>query len=72
MAHMGEKRGAFRVLVGRVEERRPLGRPRNRWEDDIKIDFLEVRWEGVDWVDLVLDKERWRALVSAVMNLRVP
>jgi hypothetical protein len=72
MAYMGEKRGAFRVLVGRVEERRPLGRPRNRWEDDIKIDLVEVRWEGVDWVDLVQDKETWQALVSAVMNLRVP
>jgi hypothetical protein len=58
--------------VGRPEGRRPLGRPRRRWEDNIKTDIQEVKWEGVDWNDLAQDKDRWRALVNAVMNLRVP
>jgi hypothetical protein len=69
---MGEGRGAYRVLVGRSEGRRPLGRPRLRWEDNIKMDFQEVGWGGMDWIDMAQDRDRWRAVVSAVMNLRVP
>jgi hypothetical protein len=67
----GEKRGAYRILVRRPEGRRPLGRPRHRWEDNIKMDLQEVGW-GMDWIDLAQDRDRWRALVNAVMNLRVP
>jgi hypothetical protein len=69
---MGERRGAYRVLVGKPEGRRPLGRPRRRWEDNIKTDLREVEWGCVDWMGLAQDRDRWRALVSAVMNLRVP
>jgi hypothetical protein len=68
---MGEGRGAYRILVGRPEGRRPLGRPRRRWEDNIKIELQKVGW-GVDWIDMAQDRDRWRAVVSAVMNLRVP
>jgi hypothetical protein len=59
-------------LVGNPEGRRPLGRPRRRWVDNIKMDLLEIGWGGVDWSDLDLDRDSWRALVNAVMNLRVP
>jgi hypothetical protein len=69
---MGEGRGAYRSLVGRPEGRRPLGRPRHRWEDKIKIDIQEVGWGGMDWIDMAQDRERWWPLVSAVMNLQVP
>jgi hypothetical protein len=72
VARMGERRGAYWILVGRPEGRRPLGRPRCRWEDNIKIDLQDVGSEGVDWIDMAQDRDRWRALVSAVMNLRVP
>jgi hypothetical protein len=68
---MGEKRGAYRILVRRPEGRRPLGKPRRRWEDNIKMDLPEVGW-GMDWIELVQDRDRWRALVNAVRNLRVP
>jgi hypothetical protein len=72
VARMGEGRGACRVLVGRPEGRRPLGRPRRRWEDNIKMDLQEVGWGGgMDWIDMAQDRDRWRALVSAIMNLRV-
>jgi hypothetical protein len=71
-ARMGEKRNAYRILVGKPEVRRPLGRPRRRWMDNIKMDLGEVGWDGVDWIDLAQDRNRWRAYVSAVMNLRVP
>jgi hypothetical protein len=64
-------RDAYRALVGKPEGRRPLGRPRRRWEDNIKMDFREVGWGGVDWIDLAQDRDRWRALVYTVMNLRV-
>jgi hypothetical protein len=69
---MGEGRGAYRILVGRTEGRRPLGRPRRRWEDNIKMDRKEVGWEVLEWIDMAQDRDRWRAVVSAVMNLRVP
>ena len=72
VARMRERSGAYRVLVGKPEGKRPLGRPRRRWEVNIKMDLQEVGCGGMDWIELVLDKERWRALVTAVMNLRVP
>jgi hypothetical protein len=68
----GERRGAYRALVGKPEGRRPLGRPRRRWEDNNKMDLGEVGWGGVDWIDLAEDWDRWRAVVYTVMNLRVP
>jgi hypothetical protein len=67
----GEKRVAYRILVGRPEGRRPLGRPRLRWEDNIKMDLQEVEW-GMNWTELAQERNRWRALVNTVMNLRVP
>jgi hypothetical protein len=69
---MGERGRAFRELVGKPEGRRPLGRPRRRWEDNIKIDLREVGWGGVDWINLAQDRDRWRALVNTVMKLQVP
>jgi hypothetical protein len=69
---MGERRGAYRALVGKPEGRRPLRRPRRRWEDNIKMDLREVGWGGVDWIDLTQDRDRWRALVYTAMNLRDP
>ena len=72
MARMGQGRGVYRVLVGKPEGKTPLGRPRRRWEDNIKIDLQEVECRGVDWIELAQDRDRWRALVNAVMNLRVP
>jgi hypothetical protein len=72
VARMGEKRNACRILVGKPEGRRPLGKPRRRCVDNIKIDLREIGWDGVDWVDLAQDREQWRALVNTVMNLRVP
>jgi hypothetical protein len=67
VARMGEKRNAYRILVGNPEGKRPLGRPRLRWVNNIKMDLREIRWDGMDW-----DRAQWRALVSAVMNFRVP
>ena len=72
MACMGGGRVACRVLVGRPEGKRLVGTPRRRWEDNIEIDLQEVGWEGMDWIELAQDSDRWRALVNAVMNLRVP
>jgi len=69
---MGEGRVVYRVLVGKPEGRRPLGRSRRRWEDNIRMHLREVGCGCVDWVELAQDRDRWRALVSAVMNLRVP
>jgi len=71
VGHMVEGRGVHRVLVGKPEGKRPLGRPRRRWEDNIKMDFQEVGGGCGDWVELAQDRDRWRALVSTVMNLRV-
>jgi hypothetical protein len=68
----GEKRNAYRLLVGNPEENRPLGRPRRRWVDNIRMDLVEVGWGDVDWVGLAQDRNRWRALVNSVLNLRVP
>ena len=72
MARIGDRRGAYRVLVGTPEGKRPLGRPRCRREDKIKICFQAVRWGGMDWIDLAQDRDNWRALVIAVMNFQVP
>jgi hypothetical protein len=69
---MGEKRNAYRKLVGKPEGRRPLGRPKRRWVGNIKIDLGEIGWDGGDWIDRAQDRDRWRALVNTVMNLRVP
>ena len=69
---MGEKRGVYRVLVGKPEGNKPLGRPRRWWEDNTKVDLQEVVCEVMDWIELAQDRDRWRALVNAVMNLRVP
>jgi hypothetical protein len=66
VACMGEVRGAYNILVGRTEGRRPLGRPRCRWEDNIKTDLREIGFGDVDWIDLAQDRDRWRALVNAV------
>jgi len=72
MARMGEERGVYRVSLGRPEGRRPLERPRCRWVDNIRIDLQEVGCGCMDWIGLAQDRDRWRTLVSAVMNLRVP
>jgi hypothetical protein len=72
VASKGERRGVYRVLVGTAEGKRPLGRPRRKWENDIKMDLQEVECERVDYIYLAQNRERWRALVNAVMNLRVP
>jgi hypothetical protein len=70
VARMELRRGAYRVLVGKHEGKRPLGRPRRRWEDNIKLDLYEVVCGGMDWIELAQDRDRWRVLVNAVMNIR--
>jgi hypothetical protein len=72
VARMGGKRNAHRILVGTPEGKRPLGRTRRRWVDSIKIDLREIGWDGMNFIDLAQDRDRWRALVNAIMNLRVP
>ena len=71
VAHMGEEKGVHRILVGKPEGKRPLGRPSRRWEDNIKMVLREVGGVG-DWMELAQDRDRWRALVNTVMNLRIP
>jgi hypothetical protein len=71
VACRGEKTNAYRILVGKPEGRRPLGRPRRRWVDNIKMELREIGWDVVNWVDLAQDRDHWRALVNTVMNLRV-
>jgi len=72
VACMGDRRGVFSVLVGKPEGKKPLGRPRHRWEDNIKMDLQEVGCRGMDWIKLAQDMDSWRALVNTVMNLQVP
>jgi hypothetical protein len=69
---MGETRNACRILVGKPEGKRPLGRPKCRWVDSIKMDVRDIGWDGMDWIELAQDRDQWRALVNLVMNLRVP
>jgi hypothetical protein len=72
VARIGEKRNAYRILVGKPEGKRPLGKPRRRWVDNIKLDLREIGWDGMDSIDLAQDRDQWRALVNTVMNLWVP
>jgi hypothetical protein len=69
---MGENKTASRRVGGKPERKIPLGRPRRRWVDNIKLDLRETGWDGIDWIDLAQDRDQWRALVNTVMNLRVP
>jgi hypothetical protein len=71
-ARMGEGRGVYRVLVGRPESKRPLGRPSRRWEDNTKMDLREIGIDGANWIQLAQDRVHWRAFVNTVLNLRVP
>jgi hypothetical protein len=68
---MGEKRNAYRILVGKPEGKTPLERPRRRWVDNINMDLREIVWDGMDWIDVAQDRDQWRALVNTVLNLRV-
>jgi hypothetical protein len=72
VARTGETRNAYRILVGKAEGKRPLGRPRRRWVDNNKMDLRAIGWDGIDWIELAQDRDQWRALVNTVMNLRVP
>jgi hypothetical protein len=72
IAQMGTTRNAHRILVGKPEGKRPLGRLRRRWMNNIEMDLREIGWVGMDWIDLAHDRDEWRALVNTVMNLRVP
>jgi len=72
VARMGERGGIYRVLVGKPEGKRSLGRPKRRWEDNIKMDLQEVGCGSMDWIELTQERDRWRALVNAVTNLQVP
>jgi len=72
VARTDDRKGEFRVLVGKPEGKRPLGRPRRRWEDNIKMDLQEVRYGGMDWIELAQDRDRWWEFLNAVMKLRFP
>jgi hypothetical protein len=69
IARMGAKRNAYRILVGKPDGKRSLKRPRHRWVDNIKIDFREIEWDGMDWIELAQDRDQWRSFVNAVINL---
>jgi hypothetical protein len=69
---MGEKRNAYRILVGKLEGKKPLGIPRRRWEEKIIMDRREKWWGGMDWIDVTQDRDQWKALINTEMNLRVP
>jgi hypothetical protein len=69
---MGAKRNAYRILVGMPEGKRPLGRPRRRWMNNIKMDLREIGWDDMDWIDLAQNRDQWRAFVNMVLNLLVP
>jgi hypothetical protein len=68
----GGERNAYRILVGKPEGKRPLGRPRRRWVDNIIMDLRDIGWNGMDWIELAQDRDQWKAFVNTVMNLRVP
>jgi hypothetical protein len=72
VARMGEKRNAYRIMVGKPEGKRPLGRPRHRLVENIRMDLREIGWDGIDWIDLAEDRDQWMPLVNTVMYLRVP
>jgi hypothetical protein len=72
VARIRETRNAYRILAGKPEGKRPLGRPRRRWVNNIKMDLEEIGWNGMDWIELAQDRDQWRALVNTVINLRVP
>jgi hypothetical protein len=72
VARMGEGRGGYRILVGRPERKKPVGRPRHKWEDNIKIDLRDMGIDGANWIELAQDRVQWRAFVNTVMNLRLP
>jgi hypothetical protein len=72
IAPMGQKRNAYGILLGKPEGKRPLGRPRGSWEDNIRMDLREIGWGNMDWIGLAQDRDQWRALVNTVMNLQVP
>jgi hypothetical protein len=69
---MEEKRNAYRILVGKLEGKRPLGRTTRRWVENIKMDLTKILWDGMDWIDVAQDRDQWRVLVNTVMNLQVP
>jgi hypothetical protein len=72
VARRGDTRNAYKILVGKPQGKRPVGRPRRRWVDNIKMDLREIGWDGINWIDLAQDRDQRRALVNMVMNLRVP
>jgi hypothetical protein len=72
VARIGVNMNAYRILVGKAEGKRPLGRPRRRWVDNIEMDLRDIVWGGIDWIDVAQDRDQWRALVNTVMNLRLP
>jgi hypothetical protein len=72
VARMRGKRNAYRILVGKSEGKRPLGKPRRRWMDNIKLDLRDIGWDRMDWIDVAQDRDQWSSLVNTVMNLRFP